>query len=56
MEEYFGGVSRLCSGSLTTMVNVILSQRYIHSDRPEVAEIVVNTLVLTCSIYINIFM
>ena len=32
-------VSRPCSGSVTTILNVILSQQYIHSHRPDVAEI-----------------
>ena len=32
-------VSRLCSGSVTTMLNEILSQRDIHSHPPDVADI-----------------
>ena len=33
------GVSRLCSGAVTTMLNEILSQRDIHNHPPDVAEI-----------------
>ena len=47
-------VSRLCSGSVTTTSNEILSQRDIHSHPPDVAEID-NICKRTCSIYINNF-